>query len=467
MGKFLVIIAVASAIVIGIVLNSNARTENAGMFEMKKLTPDEPEKSGGTDSNFRLLPETSEAVAKTGSDDEKVDMSLINTSGDEPEEDDDDVVYEIPDDLPVQGSTANQSVATRCVEVAKVYQTIAKKFNFTTPAAEVCALGNQENGGKPICLGSTRGEPCETSKAGAEGSFQVKRKTALSAWKTLGQPNGTYSPQNLEDNMAVAIHFLEQMKEQHKEDRFRAYNGGAAIDKASGLKNYDKPGPVRIKTTNYDRGVRRYIPIFQAVLDGKVDTGAIGGTTQVTAISTPLPEDTGPITAGLGEPRPYRNGTHHGFDLHAKVGVPVKAIRGGCKVIATGWNKDKGMKSPGFYAGVKVILNCGNGTPMTLGSIRYFHLTSVAPNIVVGYKPQVGEVLGYTGDTGGANGKVGVPHLHFETHIWSTGGKMIPDNPSKWTDMSAFSPVSSLYKGPRDDAWRAAKKKFLAMDQKH
>ena len=235
---------------------------------------------------------------------------------------------------------------------------------------------------------------------------------------------------------------------------FRAYNGGPA-----GINDPNR----QQATIAYDRYVRDRVPVFQAALEGKIDLGAVGTPVSMVERSRPLPDNAGPITSVLGEPRPYRNGTHRGDDASCRVGTPAYAIRT-CKVVSVGWNKSGGMKSPGFFAGNKVIMNCGNGTPMTLASVRYFHLSS--ESVKVGDVPKAGQPIGFTGDTGGKTGKISMPHLHIETWVWGVNGQMIPDNPCNWFDCSTYIADSPRYKGSKDQVWKAAYAKFWAIDSR-
>jgi murein DD-endopeptidase MepM/ murein hydrolase activator NlpD len=448
------LISIIATVIVGSVLVANASRGNRTFMDNVPIN--------GTNSEVASTDDQSTLAVANTDDQAGYGQSLIDTSGDDPEPEDDDTIHEIPDDLPVQGSSANQLVLKRCIEESAQDKALIQEIcPGKIPQGAFCALEDVESGGT-MCLGALLGEPCKKSSGGAEGRCQVKPKTAAE-WATKAGVIGAYNPQNLEHSKRVAIaylcHVLNTVGEQNM---FRAYNGGPI--------GFDKP-KYRNATIRYDQYVRRRAPIYQAALEGKINLVAVGTVAAATEISPPLPENTGPITSTLGELRPYRNkpgkkGIHEGDDIHAAIGTPAFAIRSGCKVVAIGWNKEGGKKSPGFYAGIKVIMNCGNGTPMTLASVRYYHLSLVAPQVVVGYRPTVREVIGYTGDTGGKTGRVSMKHLHLETHEWAMGGRMIPSNPSKWTDLSAFAPESSLYKGPRDEVWREAKAKFLAMAAK-
>ena len=86
---------------------------------------------------------------------------------------------------------------------------------------------------------------------------------------------------------------------------------------------------------------------------------------------------------------------HRGIDYGARTGTPVRAT-------ADGRVKYAGRK--GGY-GILVSLRHANGY-----ATRYAHLSRIAKNIRPGKRVTQGQVIGYVGQTGRANG----PHLHYE-----------------------------------------------------
>ncbi|HSM02386.1 MAG TPA: peptidoglycan DD-metalloendopeptidase family protein [Acidimicrobiia bacterium] len=94
------------------------------------------------------------------------------------------------------------------------------------------------------------------------------------------------------------------------------------------------------------------------------------------------------------EPRPYRNGYHHGTDMIAAVGTPVAAMENGY-VIQRGYH----------WAG-------GNGMYIRgdSGDIYYYaHLNGYAAGSEVGSRVAVKQIVAYVGNTGASS----VPHLHL------------------------------------------------------
>jgi Peptidase family M23 len=110
----------------------------------------------------------------------------------------------------------------------------------------------------------------------------------------------------------------------------------------------------------------------------------------------------GPATFGdsFGAPRPdIVSGWHHGEDIFAPMGTPLLAVADGT-VHTVGWNE---------IGGWRLWLRDGEGN-----EFYYAHLSAYSPLAVEGRRVRAGEVVGFLGDTGDADG--GLPHLHFEIH---------------------------------------------------
>ncbi len=90
---------------------------------------------------------------------------------------------------------------------------------------------------------------------------------------------------------------------------------------------------------------------------------------------------------------------HHGLDLFADFGTPLRAVDDGTVSFQDdpdGW-------------GIAVFLKTANGTEFV-----YAHLQARAEDIKSGDRVKTGTVIGYVGNTGNALG--GAPHCHFEVH---------------------------------------------------
>jgi murein DD-endopeptidase MepM/ murein hydrolase activator NlpD len=106
------------------------------------------------------------------------------------------------------------------------------------------------------------------------------------------------------------------------------------------------------------------------------------------------------FTDTFGGPRSdVSGGWHHGDDLFAPLGAPVLAVADG-SVFSVGWNT---------IGGNRLWLRDRQGN-----LFYYAHLSAFTPLAVNGNKVHAGDVLGFVGNTGDAQGTP--THLHFEIH---------------------------------------------------
>ena len=93
------------------------------------------------------------------------------------------------------------------------------------------------------------------------------------------------------------------------------------------------------------------------------------------------------------------SGWHHGDDIFAPLGAPILAVASGT-LFSVGWNR---------VGGNRLWLRDGQGN-----LFYYGHLSAFSPLAVNGNKVNAGDVIGFVGNTGDAQG---TPyHLHFEIH---------------------------------------------------
>lgn len=90
---------------------------------------------------------------------------------------------------------------------------------------------------------------------------------------------------------------------------------------------------------------------------------------------------------------------HHGLDLFADFGTPLRAVDDGTISFID--------DPPGF--GTATVLHAKDGT-----EYYYAHEQSVPEGLKAGTHVTVGTVIGYVGNSGNATG--GAPHCHFEVH---------------------------------------------------
>ena len=110
----------------------------------------------------------------------------------------------------------------------------------------------------------------------------------------------------------------------------------------------------------------------------------------------------GPVSFGdsFGAPRSnIPGGWHHGEDIFAPQGAPILAVADGT------------IHTVGFIkiGGYRFWLRDDSGN-----EFYYAHLSAYTPLAVDGKRVEAGDVIGFVGDTGDAEG--GTPHLHFEIH---------------------------------------------------
>jgi murein DD-endopeptidase MepM/ murein hydrolase activator NlpD len=123
----------------------------------------------------------------------------------------------------------------------------------------------------------------------------------------------------------------------------------------------------------------------------------------------------GCMTSPFGVQR-YQNGRatgdfHAGFDQRGAEGTPIHAITAGKVMLAREFN----------LRGGTVAIDHGQG----LESI-YMHMSKVAAK--EGAMVSTGDIIGYVGETGRANG----PHLH-----WTLYANGVPVNPSQWVKLQS------------------------------
>jgi hypothetical protein len=108
----------------------------------------------------------------------------------------------------------------------------------------------------------------------------------------------------------------------------------------------------------------------------------------------------------FGAPRAnIPGGWHHGEDIFAPLGTPVLAVADGT------------IHTVGFIklGGYRLWLRDDAGN-----QFYYAHLSAYSPLAIEGKRVAAGDVIGFVGDTGDAEG--GSPHLHFEIHPSSMVG---------------------------------------------
>jgi murein DD-endopeptidase MepM/ murein hydrolase activator NlpD len=154
---------------------------------------------------------------------------------------------------------------------------------------------------------------------------------------------------------------------------------------------------------------------FEAQLQAYIDPNSFPKSgTKVLAYPIDNPRLTQRFGKTVDSVRLYAAGTHNGIDFGAAVGTPIKAAGDGT-VIGVG---DTDVVCRGASYGRWVMIKHGNGL-----STMYAHLDLI--KVSVGQSVTVGQVIGYSGNTGYSTG----PHLHFALFVSSA--TQIVNLPSK------------------------------------
>lgn len=149
-----------------------------------------------------------------------------------------------------------------------------------------------------------------------------------------------------------------------------------------------------------------------------------------------------------GARRAYRYGVHEGLDLYAqdigtdlKVGTEVFAVADG---VITRSDADYKEMTPAENQAMLADAHAKHDTPAdTLNRLggrqvwidhggglgtRYLHLSGIAADIVAGKQVKAGQLIGYAGLSGTADGLQGLDylaHLHFEVRVGANGGHFL------------------------------------------
>jgi murein DD-endopeptidase MepM/ murein hydrolase activator NlpD len=106
---------------------------------------------------------------------------------------------------------------------------------------------------------------------------------------------------------------------------------------------------------------------------------------------------------------------HAGVDQRSPAGTPIRAVANGVVKIAQPFN----------VLGGTVAIDHGQGL-----ETMYLHMSKL--NVEVGARVNKGDVIGYVGATGRANG----PHLHWVIYV-----NGVPINPLQWVTLKSCSSV--------------------------
>ncbi len=111
---------------------------------------------------------------------------------------------------------------------------------------------------------------------------------------------------------------------------------------------------------------------------------------------------------------------HGGIDQRAAEGTPIKAVAAGVVKIVQPFN----------VLGGTVAIDHGQGL-----ETMYLHMSKL--NVALGDHVKKGDVIGYAGATGRANG----PHLHWVVYV-----NGVPQNPQQWVKLQSCSAAAAKKK---------------------
>ncbi|KAA3639349.1 MAG: M23 family peptidase [Armatimonadetes bacterium] len=139
---------------------------------------------------------------------------------------------------------------------------------------------------------------------------------------------------------------------------------------------------------------------------------------------------------------------HHGVDIGTYMvkGVPVVAAADGY-VRHVNWSSDPDNMNPDRCCTIALVhengwetwyIHLNNDTPGTDDGRAW----GIAPGIVPGVEVRAGQLIGWVGDSGNAEGTI--PHLHWEVHV---DGTVVNPTPHADAATRISAPVPGIYEG--------------------
>ncbi|HWQ46094.1 MAG TPA: M23 family metallopeptidase [Longilinea sp.] len=122
---------------------------------------------------------------------------------------------------------------------------------------------------------------------------------------------------------------------------------------------------------------------------------------------------------------PGGDAIHTGIDIDAPTGTPIHATAGG-RVTWVGFGLMSGTYDSSDPYGQAVVIRHEFGFNGRRLITVYAHMEET--NVVVGQTVEVGDILGWVGNTGNTTG----PHLHFEVRLENLNGGFTTRNPELW-----------------------------------
>lgn len=280
----------------------------------------------------------------------------------------------------------------------------AAKYCPEVTAPALAAQLKQESGWNPNAR----------SPVGASGLAQFMPAT----WATWGQDtdhSGSADPTDPADAIDAQGRFMCSLIAMMKPRIANGSLSGNVLDLAwaaynAGPGNVFKLGgiPPFTETQQYVKILRQNMLAFEQAPPVPAGDGKF---------MNPLAGQPYTLTSGFG-PRPAPcagcSTFHYGQDMAIGIGTPIKAACTG-QVVAAAY--------PLGGMGMATVIYCGGG-------VRTYYAHQSKQMVTVGQSVTIGQLIGYTGNTGNSSG----PHLHFEIHSpapaagnWYAGTQIDPD----------------------------------------
>jgi len=231
--------------------------------------------------------------------------------------------------------------------------------------------------------------PDAVSPAGAQGLAQLLPGTA--------REMGVTDPFDPEQSINGGARYLSLQYQRFGtwELAAAAYNAGpGAVIEHGGVPPYDETQEYVVKVSQLARefGAEGH----RAVLVCR--PGPVGsGPTIIGGAACPVGEPND-FSDTWGAPRGGGTRTHKGVDIFADIGVPNYAYQAGTVRL-----------SSSEIGGISLWITSDSGD-----RYYYAHLSGYAPGIATGDRVALGQLVGYTGNTG--NARTTPPHTHWEVH---------------------------------------------------
>jgi murein DD-endopeptidase MepM/ murein hydrolase activator NlpD len=218
---------------------------------------------------------------------------------------------------------------------------------------------------------------------------------------------GWGTPQQITDPAYASRKFYERLRKVRGWETMRLTDAAQAVQRSAFPDAYQKWESLAAEVVNALTG-----GAARAVGVSNINDLNCAGYGEISAAGWTVPAPGGIVSHF----RPPQRPSHHGVDIGASRGTPIRAassglvIRAVCNVSIGNCDVD----------GSPAVQGCGWYVDLLHANdviTRYCHMLS-RPAVAVGQMVQVGQQIGVVGSSGNSSG----PHLHFEVHLNRDGG---------------------------------------------